>query len=274
MGARFRAASPRSSSQPYDSIVTTSAEPGTVAATKVELGCGSHKREGFFGIDIAPGPAVDMVLDIEHDALPFADDSIDHVYSSHTFEHLVAAGSPIMTLREIMRITRHGGRVEIWTPHGRSDDGLLFGHGVFYTETHWKHICYMYDDFYLGEGVRGRFKWLRTEYVCHPGILERLDRLRIPVDLALEHMENIALEFGVFLEVDKTRTHAEAPQTPLRDLCYRRGETVRRLGPAKDQLGPAPGLGSRLRRRVAASPAAPALRRMRTAGRRLLLKRH
>jgi len=104
---------------------------------------------------LSPGPEVDRVLDIERERLPFADDSVEHLYSSHTFEHLTAPGSPIQTLREIMRVMRHGGVVEIWTPYGKSDDGLLFGHGVFYTEAHWKHICYMYDDFYLGQGTRG-----------------------------------------------------------------------------------------------------------------------
>src|SRR5437764_914807 len=81
--------------------------------SRVELGCGSHKREGFFGIDIQAGPTVDLVLDIERQRLPFPDDSVDHVYSSHTFEHLAAPGSPIQTLREIMRVTKHGGLVEI-----------------------------------------------------------------------------------------------------------------------------------------------------------------
>ena len=248
-----------------------SAAPARVEATHVELGCGSHKRDGYFGIDIAPGEAVDLVLDIEHDRLPFDDDSVDHVYSSHTFEHLVAEGSPIMTLREIMRIARHGAIVEIWTPHGRSDDGLLFGHGVFYTETHWKHICYMYDDFYLGEGTRGRFKWVRTQYVLSPGILDELVALRIPVETALDHMQNISMEFGVFLEVDKTRTKAESPQLPVRELCYRRGDVLRTFGtPAVTVPRGDESIGRRVRRRVAESPAAPTLRRIRDAGRRAL----
>ena len=57
--------------------------------TKVELGCGANKRPGFFGIDIADSPDVDLVLDIERQQLPFADDSVDYVYTSRAFEHLV-----------------------------------------------------------------------------------------------------------------------------------------------------------------------------------------
>ena len=63
--------------------------------------CGANKRADFFGIDIAPGPAVDLVLDIEHQPLPFPDDSVDHVYTSHAFEHLT---NYQYVLREIMRI--------------------------------------------------------------------------------------------------------------------------------------------------------------------------
>jgi hypothetical protein len=56
------------------------------------------------------------------------------------------------------------------------------------TETHWKHICFEYDDFYLGHGCPSRFRWTRTQYVLHPGILETLERISVPVEFALEHM--------------------------------------------------------------------------------------
>ena len=190
--------------------------------SKVELGCGTHKRAGFYGIDIAPGPEVDLVLDVERNPLPFADGSVSYVYSSHTFEHLEAPGSPIQTLREIVRVCQDGAIVEIWTPYGKSNDALLFGHRVFYTETHWKHICFEYDDFYLGQNIPGRFNWLRTQYVLRRGVLEELKSLKIPVQFALEHMMNVALEFGVFLQVDKSARKAKAPQYPLQELCYER----------------------------------------------------
>ena len=197
--------------------------------SNVELGCGGNKRAGFFGIDIAPSPVVDLVMNIERDRLPFEDSSIDRIYSSHTFEHLEAPGSPIQTLREIIRVCKHLAQVEIWTPYGRSNDGLLFGHHVFYTETHWKHICFEYDDFYFGKGSPGRFTWRRTQYVLYPGILERLAELRIPIDFALTHMTNVVLEFGVFIEVDKSVSKALAPQFPAVELCYQRGQIVHRM---------------------------------------------
>jgi hypothetical protein len=195
-------------------------------ADKIELGCGSHKRSGFFGIDKTKTPEVDLVMDIERQPLPFRDGSVDYIYSSHMFEHLDREVSPILILREIVRVARHGATVEIWTPNGRSDDGLLFGHHEFYTETHWRHICYQYDDFYFGKGTLGRVRSLKTQYVLAPAILDQLKALGITVEFAMAHMSNIFMEFGVFLEVDKTTTNATRPQVPVRELCYRRDEVL------------------------------------------------
>ena len=193
--------------------------------TQIELGCGSHKRAGFFGIDIAPGPEVDLVMDIERQPLPFPDASVDYIYSSHAFEHLEAPGSPIQTLREIVRVARHGATVEIWTPYGKSNDALLLGHRNFYTEAHWQHICYLYDSFYLGDGP-GRFVWERTQYVLWPDVLEELAALGIPLEFALTHLYNVALEFGVFLTVDKHATQALNPQHPMKVFGYSRTELL------------------------------------------------
>ncbi len=197
---------------------------------KIDIGCGTHKRDGFYGIDIAPGPSVDLVLDIERTALPIPNDSVDHVYSSHAFEHFNEhLGSPIQVLREIMRVAKHGALIEIWTPYGKNDAAYLFGHHVFYTEMHWRHICFEFDDFYLGEGSQGRFDWQSTHYSLQTGVLEKLQQINIPVEFALEHMTNIAWEFGVFLQVDKTRTKARNPQIPTRRLCMGRYQVIKTL---------------------------------------------
>jgi SAM-dependent methyltransferase len=190
--------------------------------SKIELGCGANKRDGFFGIDIADGPAVDLVLDIERQLLPFADDSIDHVYTSHAFEHLV---NYQYVLREIMRVCKPGAMVEIWTPYGKSNDGFLFGHTTFITETHFKHICYQYDRFYLGD-TPGYLDWEKSQYVLFPGIAEQLHRFGIPLEFALDHMFNIALEWGVFLRVRKDEPVAPGPQIPALEFGYTRDGRV------------------------------------------------
>lgn len=188
------------------------------APTRIELGCGTHKREGFYGIDIAQGGAVDLVLDIEDNPLPFADDSVEYVYTSHAFEHLTNYQH---VLREIMRVCRTDATVEIWTPYGKSNDGFLFGHTTFITETHFKHVCFEYDRFYLGD-AHGFFDWKRSRYVLFPGISETLAGLGISMTFALDHMFNIALEWGVFLNVRKDLPAAPGPQIPALEFGYAR----------------------------------------------------
>jgi SAM-dependent methyltransferase len=192
---------------------------------RIDLGCGDYKREGFFGIDIVPGASVDLVLDMERSPLPFPDQSVDHIYSSHTFEHFT--GWPVPLLREIMRVAKHNALVEVWTPHGRSDTAYLWGHHAFYTETTWRHVCFDHDDFYFGKDIPGRFDWQKTQYSLYPNILEKLSSSNVPIELALEHMANIAWEFGVFLRVDKAATKARNPQNPVRELCMGRYNPVR-----------------------------------------------
>ncbi len=175
--------------------------------TKLELGCGNVKRKGFFGIDILPSPVVDLVLDIETHKLPFADSSIDHIYTSHTFEHLTEYR---FVLQEIMRVAKPNALVEIWTPYGKSNDGMLFGHFTFLSETSFKHICFEYDRFYLEE-IEGYLLWEKSHYNLFPGIVEQLKAMKIPLDFALDHLFNIALEWGVFLRVKKSPRYKKAP---------------------------------------------------------------
>ncbi len=111
---------------------------GSRGKLKIDIGCGSHKREGFLGIDSVTGEQVDFVVDVEKESLPFPDNSVDHVFSNHAFEHIV---SPQHVLREIVRVCRHDALVEIWTPYLKSKDAFLLGHFNFYNESIWKHIC-------------------------------------------------------------------------------------------------------------------------------------
>ena len=209
----------------------------TSTPSQIELGCGSNKRTGFYGIDIAPGPQVDLVMDFERQPLPFPDASVDYIYSSHAFEHLEAPGSPIQTLREMVRVCRDGATVEIWTPYGKSNDALLLGHRNFYTETHWQHIVYLYDSFYLGEDP-GRFVWEKTQYVLWPSIVEQLGRLGVSLEFALDHMFNVAMEFGVFLRVDKKAIKAANPQHPRKVFGYSRTELLQPESPAARERVP------------------------------------
>ena len=59
-----------------------------VDKTKIDLACGDRKREGFYGIDIAPIPGVDLVHDLSIYPWPIETDSVDEVKCSHYVEHI------------------------------------------------------------------------------------------------------------------------------------------------------------------------------------------
>src|SRR3990172_7759561 len=140
---------------------------------KIDIGCGSNKREGFVGVDSVAGEQVDYVVDVETEDLPFEDNSDEHAFSSHAFEHI---RSPQRALREIVRVCKHDALVEIWTPYLKSNDAFLLGHFNFYNENIWKHICYLYDDFYFADAP-GRFQLQHYLYILYPDILKDLQRM-------------------------------------------------------------------------------------------------
>jgi SAM-dependent methyltransferase len=202
--------------------------------TRIDLGCGKYKREGFFGIDIVNESGVDLLLNIEEKKLPFADNQIDHVFTSHMFEHI--KNYPFV-LQEIFRVCKPNALVEIWTPYGKANDAFLFEHDMFFTETHYKYICYLQDRYFLDKR-HGYFLWQKTQYTLYPDIIKQLEELRIPLGFAMEHLFNIALEFGVFLQVKKDKAHAQGPQYPGRVYGYSRTDIVKTGEP--DDITPVP----------------------------------
>lgn len=190
--------------------------------TKIDLGCGDTKREGFWGIDFCPGPSVDLVLNIESERLPFEDNSIEHVFSSHMFEHLSDLTFP---LQEIIRVCKEDALVEIWTPYGKSNGAFAIGHQLFFNENHWEQICYGSDRLFLGES-KGYFDWEKTQYHLLLGIISTLEILRIPLEFAIQHFFNIAIEWAVFLRVKKNAGRAPGPQYPKKVYSYGRNSIV------------------------------------------------
>ncbi len=91
----------------------------------VDLGCGTHKPQGFVGVDVVPGPHVDVVADLNQ-TFPFPDSSVDMIRAFDAIEHL---RDRIHTMNEIWRIGKPGAEVHIRVP---STDGR----GAFQDPTH------------------------------------------------------------------------------------------------------------------------------------------
>jgi len=74
---------------------------------KLDIGCGKNKKEGFIGVDINPDNDADVVASALN--LPFEDESINEIYSSHLVEHF----SPEEAKKffdEIYRVLKKGGK--------------------------------------------------------------------------------------------------------------------------------------------------------------------
>lgn len=81
--------------------------------TKVELGCGSTKNDGYIGIDRFPLPNVDIVADLNK-GIPLDDNSVDVIFCSHSLEHFDDISNIIS---EIYRICKHKAIVNILSPY-------------------------------------------------------------------------------------------------------------------------------------------------------------
>jgi predicted SAM-dependent methyltransferase len=73
---------------------------------KLDLACGSRKRYGFYGVDIARDAGADFVCDLRK-GLPWPPNSVDQVHCSHFLEHL-DGGERIAFMEELWRVLKPG----------------------------------------------------------------------------------------------------------------------------------------------------------------------
>lgn len=87
----------------------------------LDLGCGISKYSGSIGIDSSRSSDADIVFDIER-GIPFPANQFDLVYSSHTLEH-IDPKKLVFILKEIHRVTKPTGKINIIVPHFSSQGG-------------------------------------------------------------------------------------------------------------------------------------------------------
>lgn len=134
-------------------------------ATKLDVGCGSHKKEGYTGIDKKKLDGVDVVLDLEIDTLPFPDSSVETIYCNHALEHVT---NLIHVMNEFHRVLIHDGLLEIGVPSiGTYDKSgkFILGGGAFRDPTHVRYFTqdsfYYWVENYMSNsdyGIVGYFK--------------------------------------------------------------------------------------------------------------------
>lgn len=89
---------------------------------KLNIGCGSARRDGYVNIDRRESVAPDLVWDLETTPWPFEADSIEEIIAHDVLQQL--GQDPAVFLRivcEMHRVLMPGGTIDITAPHHRSD---------------------------------------------------------------------------------------------------------------------------------------------------------
>jgi predicted SAM-dependent methyltransferase len=90
--------------------------PRVTAGRYLDLGCGLNPHDDFINLDYLWHPRVDVCWDIQG-GLPFADATLQGVFSEHCLEHFPLPAA-LRLLREIRRVLRPGGTARIVVPDG------------------------------------------------------------------------------------------------------------------------------------------------------------
>lgn len=81
---------------------------------RLNLGCGSFKKEGYINVDCYDYLNPDVTHDLNKFPYPFDEGTFDLIEADHVLEHL---NDPFGAMRELRRILKVGGRLIIKVPH-------------------------------------------------------------------------------------------------------------------------------------------------------------
>jgi hypothetical protein len=91
--------------------------------TKLDIGCGPSKKEGFTGIDSIKFPNVDIVADLRK-TWPIPDGIVEEIHCSHCIEHFTAV-ERCHVYNEMWRVMKKGAKATVIAPFCFS--GRAFG---------------------------------------------------------------------------------------------------------------------------------------------------
>lgn len=139
---------------------TTKQRSGPV---KLELGGGGNPKPGFINVDNTT--TADCRLDLESlgdgVTLPYEDNSVTELYSSHCLEHIRNLPG---VMRELIRVCAVGARVEIRVPHWLNEMALCFDHKHTISPDQVHHWTEAFPDHWFG-GSGKKLYLLGTDYV-------------------------------------------------------------------------------------------------------------
>lgn len=187
---------------------------------RLNLGASATRIPGFVNVDRAP--AADLVLDLARDRLPYADGSVDEVFSYHTLEHLSPDGY-LHCLEQVWWVLRHGGLLLVGVPYATSTEYNLVNpyHRTLFNEHSWR----FFDDLKgsAGEDNPIKFRLVGVRYHWMPG----WERVPGPLRTwARRHLVNTVRRMDAALVAIKPPRALVPGDLPTADAVWRRFDEV------------------------------------------------
>lgn len=190
---------------------------------RLDIGCGQKKRVGHVGIDYIGNP--DVLCDISREQLPFEDASVEHVFSSHCFEH-IPNDRLLHVFKEITRVCADRARIEIWHPLVWHSDAFVLGHISLLSEAVYDHFACTHRDFWK-ENLGAAWMLREVRYNISGPVLEDLQRAGVSIEFAASYLRDVVHEIGIFATIH----HIRSPKRRVyrRSACSGRGNVIAQL---------------------------------------------
>lgn len=169
--------------------------------------------DDFVNIDIIPG--CDVSLDLNHDRLPFADGTVDEIFTYHALEHIE---NYLFALGEMWRVLKHGGRLLAETPYVTLTEYNLVN--PFHVRHFNEYSFDFFDKTKLGGSanedtpIAFKLAWHRFHY------MRGFDLVPEPfLTFARRHLFNVvrAIDFGLYAVKDAA-TPLDIPEEASREM--------------------------------------------------------
>lgn len=94
-------------------------------AKVLNIGCGRcvYKAPNVVNTDLVANEGVNLVLDLSKTPFPFESESFDFIIANHVLEHVP---NWFECFKELARVLKPGGRLEVWIPPVSSDSAFTY----------------------------------------------------------------------------------------------------------------------------------------------------